>query len=101
MNELRIIDVMNEAMLKVLKEKNADYEKNLMIKNLLKDEAVFFKIDKSKAYEILKNVGVKQEQLENFYKKLISSDVFYDLLNRKIIKKDDKNILIKYTIYRL
>ena len=36
MNELRIIDVMNEAMLKVLKEKNADYEKNLMIKNLLK-----------------------------------------------------------------
>ncbi|MFQ9822728.1 MAG: hypothetical protein ACLSD2_00560 [Clostridia bacterium] len=101
MNELRIIDVMNEAMLKVLKEKNADYEKNLMIKNLLKDEAVFFKIDKSKAYEILKNVGVKQEQLENVYKKLISSDVFYDLLNRKIIKKDDKNILIKYTIYRL
>ena len=90
MNELRIIDVMNEAMLKVLKEKNADYEKNLMIKNLLKDEAVFFKIDKSKAYEILKNVGVKQEQLENVYKKLISSDVFYDLLNRKIIKKDDK-----------
>ena len=69
MNELRIIDVMNEAMLKVLKEKNADYEKNLMIKNLLKDEAVFFKIDKSKAYEILKNVGVKQEQLENVYKK--------------------------------
>ena len=69
--------------------------------NLLKDEAVFFKIDKSKAYEILKNVGVKQEQLENVYKKLISSDVFYDLLNRKIIKKDDKNILIKYTIYRL
>ena len=101
MNELRIIDVMNEAMLKVLKEKNADYEKNLMIKNLLKDEAVFFKIDKSKAYEILKNVGVKQEQLENVYKKLISSDVFYDLLNRKIIKKDDKNILIKYTNYRL
>lgn len=101
MNELRIIDVMNEAMLKVLKEKNTDYEKNLMIKNLLKDEAVFFKIDKSKAYEILKNVGVKQEQLENVYKKLISSDVFYDLLNRKIIKKDDKNILIKYTIYRL
>ena len=101
MNELRIIDVMNEAMLKVLKEKNADYEKNLMIKNLLKYEAVFFKIDKSKAYEILKNVGVKQEQLENVYKKLISSDVFYDLLNRKIIKKDDKNILIKYTIYRL
>lgn len=101
MNELRIIDVMNEAMLKVLKEKNADYEKNLMIKNLLKDEAVFFKIDKSKAYEILKNVGVKQEQLENVYKKLISSDVFYVLLNRKIIKKDDKNILIKYTIYRL
>ena len=90
-----------DKVLTELKEKNADYEKNLMIKNLLKDEAVFFKIDKSKAYEILKNVGVKQEQLENVYKKLISSDVFYDLLNRKIIKKDDKNILIKYTIYRL
>ena len=101
MNEFKVIDVMNEAMLNLLKDKNANYEENLKIKELLKDETLFFKIDRLNAYKILQNVGVKQEQLENVYKKLTSSDVFYDLLNRGKIKADDDNIIIKYNIYRL
>lgn len=101
MNEFEIIDVMNEAMLNLLKNKNANYEKNMKIKEYLKDEALFFKINKLNAYEILQNVGVKQEQLENVYKKLTSSDVFYDLLNRGKINVNDDNLIIKYNEYRL
>lgn len=101
MNEFKVIDVMNEAMLNLLKNRNANYEKNVKIKEYLKDEALFFKINKLNAYEILQNVGVKQEKLENVYKKLTSSDVFYDLLNRGKINVDDDNLIVKYNEYRL
>ena len=100
MDEFKVIDVMNEAMLKLLKDKNENYEKNLKIREYLKDEAIFFKITKTTAYAILKNVGVKEEQLENVYKKLISPNMFYDLLNKGKIKADDENLIIKYQTYR-
>ena len=57
MNEFKVIVVMNEAMLKLLKDKNANYDKNSKIKKFLEDEAFFFKINKSQAYELLQNVG--------------------------------------------
>ena len=98
-NEFNVIVVMNEAMIKLLKDKNAQFDNNLKIKKMLEDEAIFFKISKSDAYQILKNVGVKQESLENVYQKLISSDVFYDLLNRGKIKEDDENLIVKDKIY--
>lgn len=100
MDEFKIIDVMNEAMLKLLKDKNKNYEKNLKIREYLKDKAIFFKINKPTAYAILKNVGVKEEQLENVYKKLTSPNMFYDLLNKGKIKTDDENLIIKYQTYR-
>ena len=99
MDEFKVIVVMNEAMLQLLKEKNVNYEKNLKIKEYLEDEAFFFKINKLNAFKILENVGVKQEQMENVYKKLTSTDVFYDLLNRGKIKEDDNNLTVKYKIY--
>ncbi len=99
-DEFKVIDVMNEAMLKLLKDKKKNYEKNLKIKEYLKDEAFFFKINKLNAYTILQNVGVKQEQMEAVYKKLISPNIFYDLLNKGKIKEDDENLIIKYKIYR-
>ena len=43
MNEFKVIVVMNEAMLKLLKDKNANYDKNSKIKKFLEDEAFFFK----------------------------------------------------------
>lgn len=100
MDEFKVIVVMNEAMLKLLKSKNVNYEKNLKIKEYLEDEAFFFKIDKLNAFKILQNVGVKQEQIEEVYKKLTSSDVFYNLLNRGKINVDDNNLVVKYKIYR-
>ena len=68
MDEFKVIVIMNETMLELLKEKNENYEKNLKIQQYLKDEAFFFKIDKSQAYTVLQCAGVKQKQLEEVYK---------------------------------
>lgn len=100
MDEFKVIVVMNEAMIELLKDKNENYEKNLKIEQYLKDEAFFFKIDKLKAYKILEIVGVKQERLEDVYKKLISPNVFYDLLHKGKINADNDNLIVKYKIYR-
>ena len=100
MDEFKVILVMNETMIELLKDKNESCEKNLKIKQYLEDEAFFFKIDKSQAYTILQNVGVKQEQLEKVYKKLIEPKVFYDLLYKGKLNEDDKNLIVKYKTYR-
>ena len=46
------------------------------IQKSLEDESIFFKIDKLTAYEILKNVGVRNESLESVYTKLTSPNIF-------------------------
>lgn len=99
MDEFIVINVMNEARLKLLKDKNANYEINLKIKEILKDEAIFFKISKEKAFTILQNVAVKAEQLEKVYKKLTTPNKFYELLNNGKIKVDDENLVVKYNLY--
>ena len=98
MNEFEVVVIMNEAMLKLLKDKNANYDENLKIRKYLEDESIFFRIDKSMAYDILKKVGIIQEMLEHVYQKLISQEVFYDLLQKGKIKKDDA-LTIKYNTY--
>ena len=99
MDEFIVINVMNEATLKLLKGKNENYEKNLKIQELLKDEAIFFKISKEKSFTILQNVGVKLDQLENVYKKLITPNKFYELLNNGKIEENDENLVVKYETY--
>ncbi len=100
MDEFKVIVVMNETMLEMLKEKKENYEKNLKIQQYLKDEAFFFKIDKIRAYNVLQCVGVKQKRLEDVYKKLVAPKVFYDMLQQGKIREDDKNLVIKYKTYR-
>lgn len=99
MDEFKIIVVMNEAMLKTLKNKNANYDENIKIMKYLEDEAFFFKINKLEAYRILQNVGVRPESLEEVYKKLTSPNIFYNLLHIGKIKTDDNNLIIKYDVY--
>ena len=96
MDEFIVVDVMNEAMIKTLKDKKGKIEENLKIKEYLKDRAFFFKISKKNALEILKKVGVREEQLENVYSKLIAESVYRNLLNSGEIKEDDEKIVIKY-----
>ncbi len=100
MNEFKVIVVMNEAKLRVLKNKNENCDKNLEIKKYLEDEAFFFKNDKLKAYEILKSVGVRENQLENTYKKLISPSIFYELLIKGKVNINDDKLIIKYDTYK-
>ena len=100
MNEFKVIEVMNRAKIEVLKDKKEDYSLNQKIQEYLKDETLFFRINKEKAYKILKTIGVKKELLEEVYKKLINQDVYYDLLNRGKIKDDDESVIVKYKVYR-
>lgn len=98
MEEFTVIKIMNEATIEILKEKNKDYSLNIKIQEYLKDEALFFKINKEKAYKILKEVGVKKEKLQIVYDKLISPKTYYDLLNNGKIKDNDI-LLVKYNKY--
>lgn len=100
MDEFKVITIMNEAMIEVLKETNQNDDRNIRIKEALKDEALFFKINKSEAYEILKNVGIKQDKVETVYKKLTDANIFYDLLQKGKIMKDDEDLVIRYEKYR-
>ena len=95
-NEFIIVDVMNEAMIRTLSQKNEDIEENLKIREALKDEAFFFKTDKENAYKVLKNVGIKEENISNVYNKLISQSMYYELLNNGKINSNDSNLIIKY-----
>ncbi|MCI9063324.1 MAG: hypothetical protein HFJ17_01800 [Clostridia bacterium] len=100
MDEFKVIIVMNEALLRLRKTKGEDCTINLKIKECLKDEGFFFRTDKSNAYNVIKNVGVRDEQIEEVYKKLTTSSVFYNLLYRGIIKSNDENLVVKYKTYR-
>ena len=99
MDEFKVIVIMNEARLKLLKDRQANYEENMKIKKSLEDETFFFKISKSNAYDILQKVGVKQEKLDEVYKKLTAPTIFFDLLNKGKIKINDDNIVVKYDTY--
>ena len=99
MNEFKVIEVLNRA-IEVLKDKKEDYSLNQKIQEYLKDETLFFRINKEKAYKILQTIGVKKELLEEVYKKLINQDVYYDLLNRGKIKDGDESVIVKYKVYR-
>lgn len=99
MNEFKVIEVMNRAKIEVLKDKKEDYSLNQKIQEYLKDETLFFRINKEKAYKILQTIGVKKELLEEVYKKLINQDVYYDLLNRGKIKDGDESVIVKYKVY--
>ncbi len=98
-DEFKVICVMNQAMLKTLKDSNNNFDKNLKIQKCLEDKALFFKIDKTTAYELLENVGVRNESIEIVYNKLIAPNVFYELLNQGIIQLNDDSLIIKYDNY--
>ena len=98
MIHLNNIKIMNETMITYLKRIGRDSYRNETIKEILKDEACFFKMDKEDAYLILQDVGIK-ENIDTIYSELISNDVFYDLYKRGKIKESDRELIIKYQIY--
>lgn len=97
MDEFIVIKVMNEAMQRLLESKGENSLKNQKIKEYLQDEAFFYKISKESAFKILLTVGVKSEQLETTYKKLIQPSVYYRLVRAGKIDINDKRLVIKYS----
>ena len=96
LNELRII---NEANIQYLKKINENFKRNEIIKEILNDDACFFKMNKDEAYMLLSEIGILDEHIENIYQKLISTDEFYYLYKSKKIDLKDEEVLIKYPIY--
>ena len=97
MNIFECINIMNETNIDYKLKNKEDYSINLEIKNLLKDESIFFKIVKQRAYQLLQYLEIKNENIDKIYKQLISPQNFYDLLYNKKIDINDPQLLIKYS----
>lgn len=95
MDEFTVIKVMNEATLRLKKNKNEDCKKNEELKKYLEDEALFFRIKKEHAIEILNSVGVAEDKLEEIYQKLTNKEMYDKLIKNGKINSSD-NLVIKY-----
>ena len=96
MDEFVVIKVMNEATLRLKKSKNEDFSINEKIKELLQDEAIFFKIKKEIALKTLVSVGVNKEKLEETYQKLIAKSIYDNLIKKGKINPQIDNLIVKY-----
>lgn len=95
MDEFTVIKVMNEATLRLKKNKNEDCKKNEELKKYLEDEALFFRIKKEHAIEILNSVGVAEDKLEEIYQKLTNKEMYDKLIKNGKINSSE-NLVIKY-----
>lgn len=93
------INIMNETNISYKIKNKKDYNTDKEIRNLLKDEALFFKITKQRAYQLLEALEIKKEKINKVYEVLISEKNFYSLLYTKKIDINDNDLLIKYPIY--
>mgnify|MGYP006907997637 CR=1 FL=1 len=96
MDEFVVIKVMNEAMIRLKKSKNEDFTKNEKIKEFLQDEAIFFKIKKEMALKVLISIGVNEEKLEETYQKLITKNMYENLIMKGKINPQIDNLIVKY-----
>lgn len=97
MTKLKEIELMNETMIAYLQKLEISSERNEIIKQILKDEACFFKMEKEDAHMVLKEVGVSNH-IEEIYAGLISREEFYRLQQSGKINEDD-DLKIKYEAY--
>lgn len=100
-NIFECINIMNETNIDYKIKNNKDYNINIKIRNILKDEAIFFKITQQRAHQLLEALEIKKEKINTVYEELISRKNFYNLLYNKKIDINDKNLLIKYPIYNI
>lgn len=72
LNELRTL---NETYIKKASNNN-ELKKQMLIKELLKNDKCFFKISIKDAYSILRDLKIKQDKLKIVYEKLIEESNF-------------------------
>lgn len=99
MTQIEELKLMNYSTIEYLKKTGLSYERNSIIKEILKDETCFFKLDKEDAYIILQDIGLSGSELASIYSKLISRDTFFDLLRDKKIDENSNELKIKYKTY--
>ncbi len=100
-NIFECINIMNETNIDFKTNNGVDCTINLEIRNMLKDEALFFKITQKRAYQLLKALEINEEKIDIVYKQLISKDYFYKLLYNKKIDLNDESLLLKYPTYEV
>ena len=72
LNELRAL---NETYIKKASNEE-ELKKQMLIKELLKNDRCFFKISIKDAYSILRDLRIKQDKLKIVYEKLIEESNF-------------------------
>ncbi len=97
MTKLKEIELMNETTIAYLKKMGVDSKRNEIIKQILQDEACFFKMNREDAYIILKDVGISNK-IEEIYTGLISKEEYYHLQQSGKIHDYDE-LKIKYDSY--
>lgn len=66
----KCIKLINETNIEYKKKNGKDYTSDSTIQEILKDEQIFFKISKEKAYKILNALEINN--IDDVYKKLIT-----------------------------
>lgn len=61
----------NEKLIKLNKNDKDEYEKQILISKLLKEDDCFLKIDIEYAYSILRDLGIDEKNLKKVYYELI------------------------------
>lgn len=56
-----------------------DFDKYQAIKNILKEDDCFFKIDKTTAFAILEDLDFLKKEIPRIYQKLISQDMYLEI----------------------
>jgi len=92
------LKVMNYSIIDCMKAKGIILKRNMLIKEILKDEACFFKMEKKEAIVVLKNLKVSDGMIEDTYQKLTDRSEFYRLCNSGIINQNEKSLKIRYNI---
>lgn len=67
--ELRI---MNDTMIKYLNSLGIESKRNEVIRQILKDDDCFSKINKDDAYIILEDIGVNKREIPYVYESIVS-----------------------------
>ena len=99
MTQLDQIRLINDATILYLQKMKINCERNILIKNILKDDACFFKLDKKDAYTILEDTGIDPLKIDLAYSDLTSIDNYYFLKQSGKLQDYDPEIKIKYNDY--
>lgn len=96
---LNTVRLLNDSTIVYLKKMGLATNRNEIIKQILSDDACFFKMDRGDALVILKDIGIGEEKIDKIYLSLTSKNEFYSLYNEQKIRENDAELKIKYEIY--